>query len=405
MLSSTIVFTGFLGGNGFSAVPPAPKARTHLTKNLKKTYLCAAITAAALALGGCSAVPRGAAIASEVTAGAEDQTADFAVYPVTRSLLTRIDNWPLTGESTRRWLPHSHGTRARIIRPGDTLALTIWDASESSLISAAGSPTTPLTGARVSPTGSVFVPYAGNIQVAGKTPEAARQVIERAMENFVPSAQVQLSMVEGSANTVSLVGGASIPGRYPLPDNAYTILDLLAEGGGIAASLENPKVKLQRGHDLYVISAEMLYESPIRNVALRPDDRVIVEEDDRFFLSLGASGSETVHPFTKDFISATEAVAFAGGVNDGRGDPGGVLILREYPLNAVTSDQSGPQKQRVVFSVDLTTADGLFSARNFRVNSKDLIYVTEAPVTKAASILALIGSGFGIANTAGSLGN
>jgi polysaccharide biosynthesis/export protein len=51
----------------------------------------------------------------------------------------------------------------------------------------------------------------------------------------------------------------------------------------------------------------------------------------------------------------------------------------------------------VVFTLDLTSADGLFSAGQFRIHSGDLVYATESPVTRAQTILSLIGSAFGVA--------
>ena len=60
-----------------------------------------------------------------------------------------------------------------------------------------------------------------------------------------------------------------------------------------------------------------------------------MEEDRRYFLSLGAAGSQSQHRFTQDHLSALDAVSIIGGVESRRGNPGGVLVLREYPANAV----------------------------------------------------------------------
>jgi polysaccharide export outer membrane protein len=48
--------------------------------------------------------------------------------------------------------------------------------------------------------------------------------------------------------------------------------------------------------------------------------------------------------------------------------------------------------------LDLTTADGLFSARNFQLADGDLVYVTESPVTTAQTVLGLLGSVVGLSN-------
>lgn len=357
--------------------------------------ICTAVTC--LALSACG-LPRGAALMSEITREADVGTADFVVYPVTRTFLPEVENWPLTGEDPSEWLPHSNGSIQRVIRPGDMVHLSIWDASDNSLFSPTGVRQTALNELRVSPTGTIFVPYVGQVDVSRTTPESARNRVERALREIVPSAEVQLGMVEGSMNSVNIVGDVVRPGTVALEHNSVSILDILAEGGGVRNNIENPRVKLQRGGKLYETSVTELYEDPRANSVVRGGDQIIIEEDTRFFLALGASGREQLHPFTKDDISAAEALAISGGVLDNRADPGGVLILREYPASAVASGEGGPEKTRVVFSIDLTTADGLFSARKFRINSEDLVYPTESPINDARTVLSLLGSSFLLLN-------
>jgi polysaccharide export outer membrane protein len=67
------------------------------------------------------------------------------------------------------------------------------------------------------------------------------------------------------------------------------------------------------------------------------------------------------------------------------------------------SNFGGPDQARVVFAVDLTTADGLFSARNFNIHSGDLVLVTESPITSAQTIFGLVGSVFGLASQTSNL--
>ena len=98
----------------------------------------------------------------------------------------------------------------------------------------------------------------------------------------------------------------------------------------------------------------------------------------------------------RDQISAMDAVSIMGGLQDSKADPKGILILREYPASAVSSGVRGPRQTRVVFTVDLTTADGLFSARNFQINPGDLLIATESPVKSALTISNIVGNIFGI---------
>ena len=88
-----------------------------------------------------------------------------------------------------------------------------------------------------------------------------------------------------------------------------------------------------------------------------------------------------------------------GGVNQNTADPKGILILRDYPESAVRSDGSGPSRDRMVFVLDLTNADGLFSAGEFAIQDRDLVLVTQSELVNTKTIFGLIGSIFGLANT------
>jgi polysaccharide export outer membrane protein len=231
--------------------------------------------------------------------------------------------------------------------------------------------------------------------VNGLTASAARSRIETRLLSTSPSVQVQLSVTPGQSKTVNRVSGVNTPGRYPLPDRSYGVLSLLSEGGGVDPDLVNPQIKLFRGERIYSTSVDRLFANPSLDTTLQGRDRVIVEEEDRMFLSLGATGTQAQHLFLGDQVSALDALAIIGGLDEDRANATGILILRTYPQRSIGGD--GPSKSWVVFTLDLTSADGLFSAKSFEVMPGDLIYGTESPVTSARSILALFGATLGVA--------
>ena len=359
---------------------------------------------ACLALAACDVLPRSAPVEQEVVEAATGEVADFAVYPVTRDFLGIYADWPSTGERHLAWIPASGGARTQVIAAGDEIRLTVWDSADDSLITN-GEPSAVIEGLTVGPDGTIFVPYIGNVRVVGLTEQLARRELQMELDVIAPQAQVQLELLEGRTNSVDLVGGVGAPGRFPMPDRNYTVLNLIADAGGVQQTLQNPQIRLIRRGDIYGTSIDRLFAEPGLDTLLHGGDRVIVEEDRRYFLSLGAAGEQNQHAFPQDNVSALDAMALIGGVNSGRGDPGGILVLREYPYSAVRTDARGPDQQRVVFSLDLTNADGLFSAGNFRINPGDLVLVTESPVTAAQTIFGLIGSAFGVVNAAASVTN
>ncbi len=352
-----------------------------------------------LTLSACSRLPAGAPKRDEILNQADTETGDFAIYPVTRAFLPSMAGWPVTGK--RRdlpWIGSSPGARNQIIQPGDELTLSIWDSSENSLLTAADQRVAQLEKVEVSANGSIFVPYVGNISVIGLTPDLAREQLQSALEVIVPSAQVQLSLTEGRNNSVDLVSGVGRPGSYPMPDRNYTLLGLLADGGGIMPGFTHPQIRLMRRGAIYGTSVDQLYENPSRNTLLHGGDRVIVAEDERYFASFGATGIEALHTFTQDTLSAMDALSIVGGVTDSKADPQGLLILREYPASAVRPGVRGPRNTRVVFTIDLTSADGLFSARKFQINPNDLVMATESPVNEVLQVSNIVGNFFGLFN-------
>ena len=357
------------------------------------------ILAAVLFLAACS-LPRGAALQSEVIKAADAEDAPFAVYPVTRDTVAVFKDWPRSYLYSN-WLSMSRGPSSPIITAGDKIDLVIWDSSENSLLATPGQKVVDMSNMTVTPSGTLFVPYIDEVYIGGQPPDGARKLIQKRIAEILPAAQIQLTYTAGARSSVSLVAGVAKPGTFPLPDRNFSVLNLISLGGGVPPNLRNPQVKLVRGGKTYRISLEALYTDAALDTVLRGGDKIIVEQDDRYFQALGASGQEKLIYFDKDYVNALEAMSLVGGISDTRADPKGILILREYaPSNLDETGKRGPSRTDVVFTVDLTTADGLFSARRFAVEPKDVVLVTESPVTKLQTIFSLIGGAFGVASSA-----
>lgn len=352
-------------------------------------------------LVSCSTVPRGAALQSEVlntASGTSDKPQDFAVAPVIRAQLPAYARWPAVGEKPLPWIGRVPQPANRIIAPGDAVDITIFSTDDNGLLTTAGQRSVTLPKMRVSPSGTIFLPYVGSQKISGMAPETARQRIEERYVSVEPSTQVVLSLAEGRQNMVSLFGGVAAPGVYPLADSDVTVMAVIAQAGGVSPALVNPRVRLQRDGRSYGTSVDRLLDNPGLDTTLAGGDKVFVEKDRRSFLSLGAAGSEAAHPFTRDQMTALDAMAAIGGVSDTRANPKGILILRRFPASAIRPDGvAGPTHSRVIFTIDLTSADGLFSAGEFPIRDGDLVYVTESSLTSARTLISTIASVFGLA--------
>jgi polysaccharide biosynthesis/export protein len=359
-----------------------------------------------LLLAACGNLPRGAGVTSEVLASstAEGRSAtddtlptDFAVEAITRDKLGIYAGWPAQSQGRSYSWPRGQGGQAKQINPGDTVNISVWLNEENSLLANPGQRVVELAPMTVSPSGNVFLPYVGQVDLAGMGQDAARETIQAAYAKIAPSAQVQLRSVEGRQSSVSVVDGVEKPGSFPLADSSVTVLDMLALSGGVHTRIENPQIRLQRGDTTYGVSLDRILEDTELNIGVRGNDRIYVETDERYFLSLGATGTQAQHFFPQDKVTAIDALAIIGGLSDDKADAKGILILRAYDAGDVRKDGTGPRHERTIFTIDLTSADGLFSAGEFRVQPGDLIYVTESPLIGTRNFLGALAAIFGIA--------
>ena len=355
-------------------------------------------------LTGCS-LPQGAGLASQVMAGAEEPDANFSVMFVTSENLDAINDWPGVSDpnAAAGWINRKGGGAGSQIEAGDVITLSVWSNEENSLLATPEQRQIAFPPLTVSPDGTIFLPYADKVYVAKMSPDEAREAVQKGLSSVVPSAQVQLSVASGRRNEVELISGVASPGSYPLPDGNFGILSLIAQGGGVPAGMVNPQVRLSREGKVYGVAMERLLANPDMDTTLRGGDKVFLEDEQRYFLSLGAAGNESQHKFPQATVTALDSMSLIGGLNDSSADPRGILVLREYPSRALRADGTGPDKERMIFAFDVTSAEGLFSAGDFAIQHQDLVLVTESPVVTARTAISLIGAALGLYKTGSTL--
>lgn len=253
----------------------------------------------------------------------------------------------------------------------------------------------PIEALQVDQSGSIFIPYVGRVQAAGKTPNQVRQIVTEGLQTKTPDPQVEVIRSAGDGATVSVNGGVREPGVYPIQARTRRLSAMLARAGGVAVVPDVAQVVVERNGRTERIWLQDLYDNPRYDIALRPNDRVIVEEDRRSFTALGAATNQQRIAFNKHNMSALEAIAAAGGLNGRSADPTGVFIFRRETAEVANrvlgrTDLVGPQ--RVTYVIDLTKPEGLFSAREFIIRDEDTVYITEAPLAAWSRVIGIAGA-------------
>lgn len=291
------------------------------------------------------------------------------------------------------------------IRPGDILNLSIWENVDNGLLADQGLNSTELQAVQVDGDGYIFVPYAGRIKAAGNTPEALRRIITGKLESQTPDPQVTVTRHAGDGATVSVMGNVGAQGVYPIERPTRTLAAMLAKAGGVIIKPEVAQVTITRSTHTSTVWLTDLYSNPDNDVALRPGDIILVEEDRRAFTAMGATGGQNRVPFDTQELSAIEAVAQVGGLATNFADPKGLFVFREERpeiANDVLGRSDLKEPVRMAYVLNLTEPGGIFNARDFMIRDNDTIYVTEAPYVQWRKILGVL---TGTANSANALSN
>jgi len=289
---------------------------------------------------------------------------------------------------------------------GDTLGITIFEnVKDDPLLGNTGQRVSALTEVQVDGQGNIFIPYAGKIKAAGQTPEGLRQAITRKLDAQTPDPQVMVTRLAGDGSSITISGAVAGSGTFPIEGPTRTLSSMLAKAGGVSIPPAVAIVRVTRGRQTGKVWLKDLWANPALDIALRPGDQIIIEQDERKFTALGATGGQALVPFESETLSAIEAIATVGGLQTAAADPTGVFIFRNEPdaiANIVLGRNDLRGDQRMVYVLDLTQPNGMFEARDFLVRDGDTLYVTEAPYVQWNKTLTALTGATGAAANLGS---
>ena len=288
---------------------------------------------------------------------------------------------------------------------GDVLDITIWEAPPAVLFGGALSSTgsgnaqqTKLPEQMVSSSGTISVPFIGDVSVLGKTPVQVQNIIKGRLKKMANQPQVMVRMVQNNAANVSVIrAGNSV--RMPLTAAGERVLDAVAAVGGSTANVQDTNVQLTRGNVVRTIALEDLVAHPRQNILLRRGDVVTMITNPSTFTSMGAVGHTQQIGFSVKGLSLAEAVGRMGGLQDYRADARGVFVFRYAPLSELPPEKQSKWVEKgygdraeipVVYRLNLADANSMFWMQRFPVKDKDVVYVSNAPMAEVRKFLSFV---------------
>ena len=344
---------------------------------------------AAVTLAACT-MPRSGPTATDIVRGTNQSDLGIHLVEVTPQVaaITR----PIETTTIAPAFVDAGVLSPETIRAGDTISVRVWENVDNGILAGVGQRAANLEALHVDQSGNIFVPYVGEVEASGKSPDELRAAITQRLSNQTPDPQVEVVRIAGDGATVSVMGGVRNPGIFPIDTATRRLSAMLAKAGGVSTVPDVAQIRVERGGRIGKIWLQDLYDNPTLDIALRPNDQIVVEEDRRSFTALGATSGQARVPFNKRDMSALEAIATAGGLDFRAADPTGVFVFRDESgevANRVlgTGNLVGPQ--RMAYLIDLTQPEGVFAAREFIIHDEDTVYITEAPLASWSRVIAI----------------
>lgn len=353
----------------------------------QKLWSWATLMACALVLSACGLPRAGPSTGEIIEANAEE--GGFANILLVNAGIAERSFQPIGLGFSEAFLT-APPRQTDVIGPGDRVTITVWENVDRGLLVRPGEKFAIINEIQVDQRGQIFFPYAGELQASGRTPDQLRDLITSRLDIQTPDPQVEVRRAAGDASSVSVIGGVSAQGVYPIEPATRTLTSMLARAGGVTVDPDVAQIAIRRGNAVGRIFLQDLFDHPSNDVALRANDKIIVEEDRRTFTALGSVGRQSRIPFPRGEITVVDALGEVGGLDGTTSDPTGLFIFRRedgHVANRVLGRRDMPEGAPFVYVIDLTQPDGFFLAKSFQVRDNDTIYVTEAPFVAWAKIL------------------
>lgn len=263
--------------------------------------------------------------------------------------------------------------------PGDVLRFSLFDTNE-----------TTRTDLTIGPDGRLSFLEAENVLATGLTIDELRAKFDEELGKVRKSPHTIITPVEYRSKKYVVMGAVARGGVYPM-DRPLTVIEAVARAGGLESGVyRSGSVELadlsrsfisRKGEPVQVDFEGLFQRGDIsQNIALEPGDYVYfaLASANEIYV-LGEVGSPGVHSFASK-PTVISSIAARGGFS-GKAYKSRVLVIRGSLHNPQT------------FVVD--TADILAGkAPDFKLEQRDIVYVSVNPWLKAAEVLDVAGQAF-----------
>ncbi len=263
----------------------------------------------------------------------------------------------------------------------DVLNIIVWDHPELTIPTGGQRPAEE-DGHRVSSKGTIFYPYVGLVNVAGKTTEQVRKILTKRLSKYIRKPQLDVRVVGFNSQKVQVAGAVEKPGTFPITDVALMLSDVVNIAGGNNERADIQSVILTRNgiNTHYNLIHRYYRGDSSEDIMLKNDDIVYVPANTvhKVFV-MGEVEKQATLPLIDGQLTLADALA-SSGVDQLTADNERIFVLRKG------EDFSKPY----AYHLDASEPGALILATAFQLQALDVVFVSTADIAKWGRVMLLL---------------
>ncbi|WP_454837036.1 polysaccharide biosynthesis/export family protein [Pseudomonas veronii] len=352
---------------------------------------------AGVALQGCMFAPGHYLDTSNISRDGSPESSRVELIPITPKLIAQNEATKVQASVPAELLAFNPG--AYRIGANDVLYITVWDHPE---LTAPSGPQQQIdaNGRLVRPDGTMFYPYVGNVQAAGKTIEELRAFIAERLRQFIDSPQVDLSVLRFASQKVILSGAVLKAGPQPITTSPLSVVEAVGTANVDPLNADLASLTLNRDGREYLLDLDSLNSkgSQLQNVYLKDGDQLYLPYNDRKKIYvMGEVSQPRALTFKINRMNLADVIGSVGGLNQSTSNGNALYVIR-----GAENIETEPAK---VFQLDAESPTAFALASRFDLQPQDIVYVGPAGVTRWNRVISQLVPSASILGTGNTISN